>query len=40
MKMTTAIPEGIATPDTLETRIGTLTSVDGVPDEEDCLGGL
>jgi hypothetical protein len=32
MKMTTEIPEGIATPDKLETRIGTLTSVDGVPD--------
>ena len=34
MKMTTGIPEGIATPDKLETRIGTLTSFDGVPDEE------
>ncbi len=32
MKMTTEIPEGIATPDRLETRIGTLTSFDGVPD--------
>ncbi len=34
MKMTTAIPEGIATPDRLETSIGTLTSFDGVPDAE------
>ena len=31
MKMTTEIPEGIATPDNMETAIGTLTSVDGVP---------
>ena len=34
MKMTTTIPEGIATPNILETSIGTLTSVDGVPDLE------
>ena len=34
MKMTTSIPEGIATPDTVETRIGTLTSIDGVPDAQ------
>lgn len=34
MKMTTDIPPGIATPDKLETRIGTLTSFDGVPDKE------
>ncbi len=34
MKMTTEIPPGIATPDKLETRIGTLTSFDGVPDKE------
>ena len=34
MKMTTPIPEGIATPDRLETRIGTLTSFDGVPDQK------
>lgn len=34
MKMTTEVPPGIATPDKLETRIGTLTSFDGVPDEE------
>jgi len=33
MKMTTEVPEGIATPDRLETRLGTLTLVDGVPDE-------
>ena len=32
MKMTTEVPAGIATPDKLETRLGTLTSVDGVPD--------
>jgi len=32
MKMTTQVPEGIATPDKLETAIGTLTSFDGVPD--------
>jgi len=34
MKMTTDIPLGIATPDKFETRIGTLTSIDGVPDEK------
>ena len=34
MKMTTEIPEGIATPDKLETQLGTLSSFDGVPDEE------
>ena len=34
MKMTTEIPEGIATPDKLETRIGTLKLSDGVPDKE------
>ncbi len=34
MKMATKIPPGIATPDKLETRLGTLTSVDGVPDAE------
>jgi len=33
MKMTTEIPDGIATPDRLETRIGTLNLVDGVPDK-------
>ncbi|WP_044300823.1 DUF1254 domain-containing protein [Rhodopirellula sallentina] len=32
MKMTTEIPPGIATPDTLETPLGTLRSLDGVPD--------
>jgi len=32
-KMTTPTPPGIVTPDRLETRIGVLTSVDGVPDE-------
>ena len=34
MKMTTEIPEGIATPDKLETSLGTLTSFDGVPDDK------
>ena len=34
MKMTTEVPEGIATPDRVETRIGALTSFDGVPDKE------
>lgn len=34
MKMTTKIPEGIATPDKLKTRIGTLRLTDGVPDKD------
>jgi len=34
MKMATPIPEGIATPDKLETHLGALTSFDGVPDKE------
>ena len=34
MQYTTEIPEGIATASPLETRIGTLTCVDGVPDKE------
>ena len=34
MKMTTPIPEGIETPTTLETHLGTLTSFDGVPDPQ------
>jgi hypothetical protein len=34
MKMTTEVPEGIATPDKLETRLGTLNLFDGVPDTE------
>jgi len=34
MKMTTKIPEGIETPNKLETHLGTLTSFDGVPDKE------
>jgi len=33
MKMTTPVPPGIATPDTLDTPIGTLKLFDGVPDE-------
>ena len=32
MQMSTEVPLGIATPDTLDTSIGTLTSFDGVPD--------
>jgi hypothetical protein len=32
MKMTTEVPPGVATPDRLDTSIGTLTSFDGVPD--------
>ena len=34
MKMTTEVPEGVATPDSLPTQLGTLTSFDGVPDQE------
>ena len=34
MKMTTEIPPGIATPDKVETSIGTLNLFDGVPDKE------
>lgn len=34
MKMTTPVPEGVATPDRVETSIGTLTAFDGVPDEK------
>ncbi len=34
MKMTTEVPEGVATPDTLETQLGTLSLFDGVPDAE------
>ena len=34
MKMTTEVPDGIATPDKVETRIGTLNLFDGVPDKE------
>jgi hypothetical protein len=33
MKMTTPVPPGIATPDKLETRMGTLNFFDGVPDK-------
>ena len=32
LKMTTEIPEGIATPDKLETRLGTFKLRDGIPD--------
>ena len=34
MKMTTPVPEGIETPNTMETHLGTLTSFDAVPDKE------
>lgn len=34
MKMTTPIPPEITTPDTVETRIGTLKFFDGIPDKE------
>lgn len=34
MKMTTDIPEVITTPDTVETRLGTLKFTDGFPDDE------
>jgi hypothetical protein len=34
MKMTTPIPEGIETPNRVETHLGTLTSFDGVPDQK------
>ena len=34
MKMTTRVPAGVATPDKLQTTIGTLTAFDGVPDAE------
>ena len=34
MKMTTEIPEGITTPDNIQTRLGKLNFFDGVPDSE------
>jgi hypothetical protein len=34
MKMTTAIPAAITTPERVETRLGTLKFFDGMPDEE------
>jgi hypothetical protein len=37
MKMTTEVPPGVATPDKLASSLGTLTSVDGVPDAETTL---
>ena len=33
MKMTTEVPEGVATPDLVVTSLGVLTSFDGVPDD-------
>ena len=34
MKMTTEIPAGVTTPDNIQTRVGTLSFFDGVPDIE------
>jgi hypothetical protein len=34
MKMSTGIPTGIATPDNVETRLGTLVFFDGVPHKD------
>ena len=34
MKMTTEIPSTILTPDTVETRLGTLKFTDGLPDKD------
>ena len=34
MKMTTQIPEGVTTPDNIQTRVGELNFFDGVPDAE------
>ena len=34
MKMTTEVPEGIVTPDKVETSIGVLTGFDGIPDSD------
>lgn len=34
MKMTTTIPDGITTPDNIETQLGDLNFFDGVPDED------
>jgi hypothetical protein len=34
MKMTTPIPESILTPESVETRLGTLKFFDGFPDDE------
>ncbi|MHA3977453.1 DUF1254 domain-containing protein [Halovulum sp. GXIMD14794] len=34
MKMTTPVPDGITTPDSIETQLGDLTFFDGVPDAE------
>jgi hypothetical protein len=34
MEMSTNVPDGVATPDLIQSRIGTLMSVDGVPDKE------
>ncbi len=33
MKMTTPVPPGITTPDSVETRLGTLRFTDGFPDD-------
>ena len=34
MKMTTEIPEGISTPDKVETRVGSFSLRDGIPDQK------
>lgn len=34
MKMTTEIPDGVTTPDNIQTRVGQLNFFDGVPDIE------
>ena len=34
MTMTTEIPEGVTTPDNIQTRVGELNFFDGVPDTE------
>ena len=34
MKMTTEIPDGVTTPDNIQTRVGELNFFDGVPDVE------
>ncbi len=39
MKMTTEIPEGLTTPDSIKTRLGELNFFDGVPDVESAQTG-
>ena len=40
MKMTTEIPASVTTPAEVETRLGTLRFVDGVPTEETTWGAI